>query len=152
MGFLFGVPRTLTSARRDDRSLQDQPGSDIRANTNLEQVSDWLTALLIGATLVQLGEVPPAAARLFASLAPALGDTGSSASFAGGIVIYFVVLGFLMGWLNTRLYLGIAMQNADHAAAGELLWRAKVAESKGDMVLAERLRMQADVRVSPISR
>lgn len=88
VGFLFGVPRTLTSARKDDRSLREQPVSDIRANTNLEQVSDWLTALLIGATLVQLGNVPSAAARLFASMAPALGDSGSSASFAGSIVIY----------------------------------------------------------------
>jgi hypothetical protein len=63
VGFLFGVPRTLSSGREVEHPAVSGSRSSIRANTNLEQVSDWLTKILIGATLVQLGNVPSAGAR-----------------------------------------------------------------------------------------
>lgn len=142
-GFLFGVPRTHTR-EPTGTTVELASTSEIHANTNLEQISDWLTKLLIGATLVQLANVPSAAARLFDAMAPALGGTASSAALAGGIVIYFVVLGFLMGWLNARLYLGTAMQNADAAA---LLFAAKQAQERGEPDEAEALMREAQARV-----
>ena len=114
-GFIFGVPRSQTGVRTkaDAAGTGDDYELDITPNTNLEQISDWLTKILIGATLVQLTSIPATASRLFSAMAPALGGTDSSAAFAGGIVIYFSVLGFLIGWLNTRLYLGAFMRDAD---------------------------------------
>jgi hypothetical protein len=141
IGFLFGVPRSVSS----DGGEESAPGSlisHIRANTNLEQVSDWLTKILIGATLVQLGKIPSTASRLFGAMAPALGDTSSSAAFAGGIVIYFGVLGFLTGWLATRLYLGEAMRNADVTAK---VAAATVAKKAGKNELANELMASAQV-------
>jgi hypothetical protein len=133
-GFLFGVPRTASESGSPSAS----PIAAIRANTNLEQISDWLTKILIGATLVQLGKVPGAAARLFDAMAPALGDSPPSAAFAGGIVIYFAVVGFIGGWLATRLFLGRAMADALRAEAALL-------ESKGDTGRAAELRRTADM-------
>jgi hypothetical protein len=50
LGFLFGVPRVQTP---DDNSK-----SPLQANTNLEQISDWLTKLLTGAALASLKDCP----------------------------------------------------------------------------------------------
>ena len=49
LGFLFGIPRTLQG--------NTTPGpdeiADYRPNTNLEQISDWLTKILVGVGLVK---------------------------------------------------------------------------------------------------
>ena len=42
LGFLFGIPRTSEAAATRGVELQHLP------NTNLEQISDWLTKVLIG--------------------------------------------------------------------------------------------------------
>lgn len=126
IGFLFGVPRTLTS----DVGPDERAASRIRPNTNLEQVSDWLTKLLIGATLVELVNIPSGAARLFEAMAPALGAEDVSAAFAGGLVAYFAALGFLAGWLVTRLYLGKAMRQADMFES--LISETKEARERGE--------------------
>ncbi|MEX0755740.1 MAG: hypothetical protein WD556_11590 [Actinomycetota bacterium] len=137
-GFLFGVPRTLAST---ESGPAEMGASGVRANTNLEQVSDWLTKILIGATITQLGNFPSAAAKLFNAMAPALGsDAGDAAAFAGSIVIYFAVFGFLTGWLVTRLFLGQAMRNAD---ATRLLATANAMESV-DPDKAAELRVVAE--------
>jgi hypothetical protein len=156
VGFIFGVPRTLAAEHQAaSRNAGVSEGSDISANTNLEQVSDWLTKVLIGATLVQLSNIPSAAASLFSAMAPALGGQSNSAAFAGGIVIYFSILGFGAGWLNTRLFLGRAMREADayrlrRRAADELLTRAA---NEPDRDEAETMRTQAQELVnSEVSR
>lgn len=46
LGFLFGVPRMRTSESSAGEAA-------VLSNTNLEQVSDWLTKIVIGVTLVQ---------------------------------------------------------------------------------------------------
>ena len=59
-GFLFGVPRTATAiydmghgAASSNSEPTVTPGRTL-PNTNLEQVSDWLTKVLVGVTLGQL--------------------------------------------------------------------------------------------------
>ena len=48
LGLIFGVPR----AREDSGAPTTER---FLANSNLEQISDWLTKVLVGAGLVQLG-------------------------------------------------------------------------------------------------
>lgn len=55
LGFLFGIPRlnkNYDPRDEDDRSTKYQP------NTNLEEISDWLTKIIIGVTLTQLTKIP----------------------------------------------------------------------------------------------
>ena len=70
-GFIFGVPRVLASDRPQGRSSSLYGGSaPIVANTNLEQISDWLTKILVGVGLTQFALIVKAANRLFAGLSP----------------------------------------------------------------------------------
>lgn len=110
IGFLFGVPRQLQEAR-----AASDPGTvGYAGNTNLEQISDWLTKILVGVGLTQILQIPGQLVRLAAFLAPALGNQSSSQVFALGLLGYFSVAGFLIGYLSTRLLLGRAFEQADH--------------------------------------
>ncbi len=126
-GLLFGVPRTL-QAEPGSASVGAQERSfAIGANTNLEQISDWLTKIIVGVTLTQLGSIKNGASELFSSMAQVFDGAAGASTFVGSIVIYFSILGFFGGWLYARLRLGAAMSAAD--AYLELSRRA---QSAGD--------------------
>jgi hypothetical protein len=106
IGFLFGVPRKLQEAR---------PANELgyAGNTNLEQISDWLTKILVGVGLTQILQIPGQLQRLTGFLAPGLGNQSSSQVFALSLLGYFSVGGFLIGYLSTRLLLARAFVQAD---------------------------------------
>ena len=114
VGFLFGVPRQLQEAR----SAGDPSTSGYAGNTNLEQISDWLTKILVGVGLTQILQIPGQIQRLTSFLAPALGNESSSQVFALGLLGYFSIAGFLIGYLSTRLLLARAFEQADGLALG----------------------------------
>jgi hypothetical protein len=69
LGFLFGIPRALTGRAEDDV----ESGRGYGANTNLEQISDWLTKILVGVGLVQITTIGRHFGDLITFLGPALG-------------------------------------------------------------------------------
>jgi hypothetical protein len=75
-------------------------------------------------------------------MSPSLGGQPDSAAFAAALCLYFGVLGFLSGWLLTRLLLASALSAADRRALQQFL-RAEQAEAAGDTEVARRLREQA---------
>jgi hypothetical protein len=93
LGFLFGIPR----------SQHDSPSAGRYAvNTNLEQISDWLTKILIGAVLIQLGSIGSGAVRLFEAVGSVLG-TGPDAGIAAGVLLtFFAITGFLAAYVLAR--------------------------------------------------
>ena len=96
VGFLFGIPRTVQSSTPSTGDTQYQ------GNTNLEQVSDWLTKIIVGVSLVEIGRVMPALAKLAAILKVPLGGQPSSAAFGLGVVIASALTGFFFFYLWTR--------------------------------------------------
>lgn len=130
LGFLFGIPRTLQEERPGPRVASGGPSSQrangnelplYRANTNLEQISDWLTKILVGVGLTQIGAIPERIGQLAGYLARGLGGSESSSVFAVAVVVYYVGCGFLLGYLWTRLFLAGALLRADFAAEIERL-------------------------------
>jgi tetratricopeptide (TPR) repeat protein len=128
IGFLFGIPRVLqgnpvppvtagssttaTAASTPAQALMD--GYDLRINTNLEQISDWLTKIIVGLGLVELRTMP---ARLKSAAHYVAGGLDSSMDFfAGGLIVYFTILGFMGAYLITRLYITGAFSRADRDA------------------------------------
>jgi len=121
LGFLFGVPRTL-QVGDEPASGEGQPSVGYRANTNLEQISDWLTKILVGVGLTQLATVDTRLAALTAYLAPGLSSAAVTAPavFVGSVLVFFACTGFLFAYLWTRLYLGPALRETDLSAIGAL--------------------------------
>jgi hypothetical protein len=86
---------------------------DYQANTNLEQISDWLTKILVGVGLTQVREIGDKLHTLSGAVATALGDTRGNRSFALSLILLYLVVGFLFSYLWTRLYLPGAFRKAD---------------------------------------
>ncbi len=96
VGFLFGIP--LTSKQRAAGASDSQ----YEPNTNLEQVSDWLTKIIVGVGLVQVGRALPALTRLAKSLSEPLGGNPYGGAFGLGLTIFYALLGFLFLYLWSR--------------------------------------------------
>jgi hypothetical protein len=80
LGFLFGIPRSLAGPE----GAEDKASAGAyRPNTNLEQISDWLTKILVGVGLVQFTTLARHAGDLVTFLGPALGGDPLGESFAG---------------------------------------------------------------------
>jgi hypothetical protein len=124
IGFLFGIPRVLQDGPTSPSAPPAAGGVgppangaspyDLRVNTNLEQISDWLTKIIVGLGLVQLAKAPGHLSHASDFIAFGLG-TGTKI-FAGGIIVYFSILGFMGGYLITRLYIAGAFSRADQDA------------------------------------
>jgi hypothetical protein len=88
-------------------------GTDVGAfepSTNLAEISDWLIKLLLGAGLVGLTHLGRPLTRLIDTvargLAPAGKMTEAAVVMSAAILITYVVLGFLGGYLTTTLWYG----------------------------------------------
>jgi hypothetical protein len=120
-GFLFGIPRTLQQQKDGENDSPSKHNSDGQAstyapNTNLEQISDWLTKILVGAGLIQLTKLHEFVGNTARSLAPGFGGGDAGRVFALATMLSYVLLGFLVGYLWTRLYFAGALRAADVAA------------------------------------
>ncbi len=134
LGFIFAIPRVPTTvpaaapARTDGAgatspaSAPDDPpqpatgstavGSEV--NSNLVEVSDWLTKIIVGVGLVEAKSLPVYAEGLAAFVAPSLGiATELAVPVVGGLMLYFSVLGFLSGYLLTRVYIAVLFKSVD---------------------------------------
>jgi hypothetical protein len=110
LGFLFGIPR---AERADLPEGEGRSAMRFRANTNLEDISDWLTKILVGVGLIQLGQLSEPLGRLVTAVAAGIGGDPPSPSFALALLLYFTLVGFLAGYLLTRLYLPRAFTTAE---------------------------------------
>lgn len=114
VGFLFGIPRAAQSAgvTGADAGAREARASGMTPNTNLEQISDWLTKIIVGVGLVESREIAASARRMATFMADADGGI-ISPSLGLAILVAFSGLGFLMGYLATRMFLSPAFSLAD---------------------------------------
>jgi hypothetical protein len=86
--------------------------AQLGVNTNLEQISDWLTKIIVGLGLINLEKLPQKFKAIASAAAPTV---GGSRSFAAVIIVAYSVCGFMLGYLLTRLYLARAFVRAERA-------------------------------------
>ena len=125
LGFLFGIPRS--------KQLQGQvvaeDGKSRREyleNTNLEQISDWLTKIIVGMTLIQFNELKTFVTGVGASFSPVFLSTdtsGTAGAIAVAVILYFTIAGFLFACLWTRIHMEnvLRRQSAEGTLAVERL-------------------------------
>ncbi|MEQ1727133.1 MAG: hypothetical protein ABL982_02030 [Vicinamibacterales bacterium] len=138
MGFVFAIPRSrqqgtaplpaLLVAAEAPPGTTPQRLSDYAANTNLEQISDWLTKILVGIGLVEFKTLLAAFDALTVRLAPIFGGGETAQAFAGVLMTYFGVWGFFFGYLTTRLWMPKALSRAESEEAARKQQAADQAE------------------------
>lgn len=116
LGFLFGFPRTTDSDEGD-------PAVKLRYqhNKNLEQISDWVIKMLIGIGLSQMREFPSALWYYASRLTEGVSTIGSikvngiytSPAPASCLILFFLICGFIEGYLATRLLLPSKLVEVD---------------------------------------
>jgi hypothetical protein len=113
-GFLFGIPKTS-----DDAKNPSSPALQ-KVNTNLEDISDWVTKIVVGLGLANLTKIPPRMQLAAGYISRTWNDTADQHAFAYAVMLYFAVVGFLAGYLLTRIFLSPMLLDA---AGGDALRR-----------------------------
>jgi hypothetical protein len=103
-----------------DQTQNPAPASQLTPSTNLAEISDWLTKLLLGAGLVELtrlghplSQLVDTVARSIQNVAPGAKLPQGSAVVAGGLLALYVVLGFLVSYIITTLWYGRYLERFD---------------------------------------
>lgn len=127
LGFIFGIPRSQAQEKNGASPKEDTPGATnnqndkfcYHANTNLEQISDWLTKILVGVGLVEINKISAAFTK-FAGLFK-FDNLQINEAFPCALLVLFMISGFLSGYLWTRLYFASALKLADgHTLANRI--------------------------------
>lgn len=139
IGFLFGIPRVAgvepaaktpaaksgsaaTGTGSDPAPPPDGQRSDpaLRPNTNLEEVSDWLTKIIVGLGLVHLKDLQLIVANTAANAAASIAakPEASDVSIATALIVGFAIEGFFGGYIYTRLFLQGAFARSDGQLMG----------------------------------
>lgn len=108
LGFLFGIPKMLDESSTAGQDAGVAVGQRLLFNTNLGQVSDWVTKIVIGLGIAQFDGILDGARWLGGQYAGVF-DAGLSPSAAAtyGLAVtisagtFSVMLGYL--WTATRL-------------------------------------------------
>jgi hypothetical protein len=128
VGFLFGLPRYSESTGPNGSSISAKAraaGLYVPSN-NLEQVSDWLTKLLLGAGLVQLGHMgrwlggfTDGLARAFVSGNAEL-IPPTAKVLAASLLAFYSALGFLSGYIVTSIWYRRRLQETVRSVLAEM--------------------------------
>lgn len=140
LGFLFAIPR----AAQPDTTTGGAKARYL-ANTNLEQISDWITKILVGLGLVQIGSSASALARLGNAIGPVLGDTRGSPEFGLTLCIFGAGMSFLLMYMWTRVRLVRELELAGRdveAIAREVVAEVVAQGSSTDAVALSRVERQ----------
>jgi hypothetical protein len=107
-GFLFGVPKAVSTGTLRQTAKGSSASSAYSPSSNLAEVSDWLTKLLLGAGLVQLTHLGLPIGQLIDHIAAGLdpgGKSGHAATvMAGAIIFGYAAIGLLDGYVLTTTW------------------------------------------------
>ncbi len=159
LGFIFGFPPSPSSGSSvatgqpsaTPSTSQGSSGTNVAAksrpatvlqNTNLQEISDWLTKVIVGASLVELTKLPPLVKRFAEFMAYGINPHDPSAPIALVILGYFWSCGILYGYLWTRYEIAATSQPADYdseALAAVDHWLDQPPGSKDDAEARESM-------------
>ena len=107
IGFFFGIPKTLqrsSAAGQDKDATKGLLDDQLITNTNLEQISDWLTKIIVGLGLVNFKKIPVYLGELRTYFIHAFAGADESLSYSVlAIVIYAAICGFIFMYIYTRV-------------------------------------------------
>ena len=118
LGFLFGIPKAVNvpakPASLDDADEDSDAEPAFRSNTNLEEVSDWVTKIIIGVSLVEAKGIARQVGSLIKSTSENFTDAPYAEVICGSVLVGYFTLGFFFVYLLTRLFLTSAFNEAEN--------------------------------------
>jgi hypothetical protein len=114
LGFLFSLPK-------ETENDKEAPKSPLQVNTSLSQISDWLTKIIVGVSLVNAQTAYNYFVRAVERLGAGLAFHASleaAQAFAAGLIVTFFFMGLIGIYLLTRLWISAALARADQLAFG----------------------------------
>src|SRR3989344_5569346 len=115
LGFLFAIPKA------SEVKAEDSGKQGYRANTNLEQISDWLTKILLGVGLTQMDEISNKIGSISQNMAGGKKMIGQEAMFISSLIVFYTVCGFFNGYLLTRIVLPGIFAKSDAGMTEEII-------------------------------
>lgn len=106
LGFLFGFPKYSVQTAQNGYDK-----NRYRPNTSLDEISDWLTKMIVGVTFVSAERI----LNFLLSLGGQIGlvDGHLSGVVAASFVAYFLVVGLLTTYMLARTSLGKTLRDGD---------------------------------------
>jgi hypothetical protein len=147
LGFLFGLPRArVADLSSPDGAPSTPPPTRVATyyltNSNLIKVSDWLTTIVIGLGLVNLGKVVPGLRSLGQALHEPLGATPYSSTVGISVLIVGVLAGFVLTYLWTSIRVRELLEEAERQSQqtvpelrNQTLGEAREAASRSNVTL-----------------
>jgi hypothetical protein len=115
VGFIFAIPKRVETARSRggaeqpgnsvDPSAGTTPGSDYVPNTALEEISDWLTKIIVGLGLVEASRIARFLETQGGAIAPILFGPNAQPILGGFALLAATILSFLASFLYFRVCL-----------------------------------------------
>jgi hypothetical protein len=156
-GLLFGLPRSapkVETGRASSKPAADEAAAGsaravvepiVVPNSNLIEISDWTTKIIVGLGLTQLGSLPGDFQRLVDFARGAVGGDPSASGVVGALIVTYTGAAFILSYLASRTDLECAMAAVDPSARGQLdllsqLNRLKVEGAVTDDQIAEARR------------
>jgi hypothetical protein len=103
LGFLFGIPQAVSGTAAANAASTNN-GKTWQSNTNLTQISDWLTKVIVGVSLVTAASAWTNFAAIVNDAAASLFDSREgSPAVIGAALLGGFVLGFMFCYLYTDL-------------------------------------------------
>jgi hypothetical protein len=134
IGMLFALPKARTSQTTDQENTQhatseaaasEKPDSTLySANTSLDQISDWLTKIIVGVGLVEAERIATFVWQGATTLGGELNhaephlDADAGTAVATGMIIGFPLMGFLIAFFSIKLYVARAIHAGDKEILG----------------------------------
>jgi hypothetical protein len=146
IGFLFGIPKTgevpkqTAEAAGDTKPVAAPMMGGLRRNTNIEEISDWLTKIIVGLGIFELKSAPHLIRKVADFLAPAFGGNAGSGAIAVILATAFAATGFLLGYLLTVLFITqaiVRVEKPSTLAEKNLAQDAKAAKLVADVVAGD---------------
>lgn len=121
------IPANAAVSANTNKPAEPYQSAALKPNTNLEDVSDWLTKIIIGVSLVQAEDIAGAVHSFSQEVGTAvlkvngaLGVETTYAAFSSFCIVYFFVAGLYFGYLWTRLRLQTAIKWSDATLGPDL--------------------------------
>jgi tetratricopeptide (TPR) repeat protein len=119
LGFLFGIPRKT-----------DRPEETYHLSTNLVDISDWLTKIIIGLGLVEIKQIPNALQSIGIYIQQTTNAENSMKIFSVCCIIYFSIFGLYFGYNFMRIILSLTYKTADKTLNTEFIQTTEILQGK----------------------